>query len=254
MEVFVVGLEAFQNLNGFVHAGLDKVDALEASGKRAILLEVVAVFLEGGGADAAHLARGQERLEDVGGVHAAAGHGASAHDGVDFVDKKDGSRLALEFGKHALEPGFKVAAVLGAGKKGAHVQGEDLGLGELGGDASLGDEQGQALGECGLAHPRFPHKNGIVLAAAGQHLDHAFQFGRAADDGIDLPIAGLGRQIAGELLKGAFALRSVLMPGRTLKGVIPRAEALVPLGLHAVGIAQPCEMYSARPGAWTPGK
>ena len=68
------------------------VDLLEAAHQRAVLLEVLAVFLVGGRADAAQRARLQRRLQQVGGVHGAAGGGAGADHGVDLVDEQDGAR------------------------------------------------------------------------------------------------------------------------------------------------------------------
>ena len=48
--------------------GLADVDRLEAAFQGGVLLDVLAVFVERGGADAAEFAAGQGRLEQVGGV------------------------------------------------------------------------------------------------------------------------------------------------------------------------------------------
>src|SRR5690606_41886782 len=53
-------LESLQDLDGLAHGGLDDVDLLEAARQRPVLLEDPAVFLEGGRADAAQLARRSE--------------------------------------------------------------------------------------------------------------------------------------------------------------------------------------------------
>src|SRR3712207_7352940 len=49
-------------------------------------------------ADAADLARGEHRLDDVRGVHRAAGDGARADDGVNLVDEEDDVLLLPEGG------------------------------------------------------------------------------------------------------------------------------------------------------------
>ena len=71
--------------------GLDQ-HRLEAALQGGVLLDVLAVLVEGGGADHAQLAPGQHRLEHVGGVHAPLG-GPGADDGVQLVD--EGDHLAL---------------------------------------------------------------------------------------------------------------------------------------------------------------
>ena len=60
-------------------------DGLEAPLQGGVLLDVLAVLIEGGGADDLELAPAQGGLEDIGGVHAALGI-AGAHDVVDLVD------------------------------------------------------------------------------------------------------------------------------------------------------------------------
>ena len=88
---------------------------LEAALERGVLLDVLAVLVERGGADHAQLAAGEHRLEHVAGVHRALGR-AGADDGVHLVD--EGDDLALGVGdllEHGLEPLLELAAVLGPG-------------------------------------------------------------------------------------------------------------------------------------------
>ena len=87
-------LQALQDLDRLGHRGLGHVDLLEAARQRVVLLEDAAVFLVGGRADAAELAVGEHRLDQVGGVHDAAGGGAGADHGVDLVDEQDRARAA----------------------------------------------------------------------------------------------------------------------------------------------------------------
>ena len=61
---------------------------LEAALQRRVLLDVLAVFVQGGRADAAQLAAREHRLEHVGGVHRAFGL-ARADEGVQLVDEED---------------------------------------------------------------------------------------------------------------------------------------------------------------------
>ena len=61
---------------------------LEAPLQGRVLFDVLAVLVQGGGPHAAQDAAGQGRLEHIGGVHGAFA-GTGAHQGVQFVDKKD---------------------------------------------------------------------------------------------------------------------------------------------------------------------
>ena len=79
-------LEAAQDGDRLLDGGLADVDRLEAALEGGVLLDVLAVLVEGGGADAAQLAAGEHGLEHVGGVHRALGR-ARADDGVQLVDE-----------------------------------------------------------------------------------------------------------------------------------------------------------------------
>ena len=61
---------------------------LEAPLERGVLLDVLAVLVERGGADAAQLAAGERRLQHVGRVHGALGR-ARADQRVQLVDEAD---------------------------------------------------------------------------------------------------------------------------------------------------------------------
>ncbi len=197
--------QALDDLDGVLDAGLRHVDLLEAARQRPVLLEDAAVFLVGGAADAAQLAAGQHRLEQVGGVHHAAAGGAGADDHVDLVDEQDRARSAGQLGDDALEALLEVAAVLGAGDQAAEVEAVDHAVAQQLGHAALGDEPGQTFGDGGLAHPGLAHQQRVVLAAPAQGLHHPFQLEGAADQGIDLPAQGALVEIDGELLQRALA-------------------------------------------------
>ncbi len=195
----VLGLQALQDLEGLAHGRLDDVDLLEAPRQRAILLEDAAVFLERGRADAAQIARGQRRLDQIGGVHGAARGRAGTDDGVDLVDEQHRVGHLLQRGQHALQALLEVAAVLGAGDQRAQVQRVDDRVGQHLGDAALDDSLGQALGDRGLADAGLAHVQRVVLAPAAQHLDGALDLVGAADQRVDAAVARLFVQIAGVL-------------------------------------------------------
>ena len=121
-------LEAAQDGDRVLDRRLADQHRLEAALEGGVLLDVLAVLVERGGADAAQLAAGQRRLEQVGGVHRALG-GAGADQGVQLVDEEDD--LAVGVGdllEHRLEAVLELAAVLGAGDQRAQVEGDDAPL------------------------------------------------------------------------------------------------------------------------------
>ncbi len=78
---FVLRTQPLQNQDGFLDVGRLDLDGLEAALERGVLLDVLAIFVERGGAHALHLAATERRLDDIAGVHRAFG-GAGTHDGV----------------------------------------------------------------------------------------------------------------------------------------------------------------------------
>ncbi len=115
-------LQAAEDGDGVLHRRLADVHLLEAALERRVLLDVLAVLVERGGADHAQLAAGQHRLDHVAGVHRAFGR-AGTDDRVQLVDERDDLagrvRDLLEDG---LQPLLELASVLGAGQHAADVQ------------------------------------------------------------------------------------------------------------------------------------
>ncbi len=85
-------LEAAQDRDGVLDRGLAHEHRLEAPLERRVLLDVLAVLVEGRRADAAQLAARQGRLEHVARVHGALGR-ARADERVELVDEEDDRAL-----------------------------------------------------------------------------------------------------------------------------------------------------------------
>ena len=101
------------------------LDRLEAALEGGVLLEVLAVLVERGGADGLQLAAGEHRLEDRRGVDGALG-GAGTDERVDLVDEQDDVAAGADLLEHLLEALLEVAAVAGAGDEGAEVERVEL--------------------------------------------------------------------------------------------------------------------------------
>ena len=87
-------LQAAEDRDRVLDRRLADEDRLEPPLQRRVLLDVLAVLVERRGADAAQLAAGQGRLEQVGGVHRPLGL-ARADDQVQLVDEQDDPPLRL---------------------------------------------------------------------------------------------------------------------------------------------------------------
>ena len=199
--LLVLVLQAAQDRDRVLDARLVDEDRLEAPRQRRVLLDMLAVFVERGGADAMQLAARQRRLEQVGGVHRAFGL-AGADERVHLVDEQDDAAARRRhFLQHRLQPLLELAAVFRAGDQRAHVEREQLLVLQALRHVAVDDALRQAFDDRGLADARLADQHRIVLGAAGQHLDGAADFLVAADHRIELAVArGLG-EIAGIFLQ-----------------------------------------------------
>ena len=141
MVALVVGGDALDDLHAVLDGGLLHDDGLEAPLQGGVLLDVLAVLVEGGGADDLELPPAQGGLEDVGGVHGALGV-PGPHDVVDLVDDQDDVAQLLDLLDEALHPALKLAPELGARHQGGEVQQIDLLVQQLIGHVPLGDLHG----------------------------------------------------------------------------------------------------------------
>src|SRR5205085_10575047 len=70
-----------------------------------------------------------------------------------------------------------------------------------------GDARRLALDDGGLADTGLADQHGVVLRAPRENLHQPLDLGLAADDGVELALGGLLRQVAAELVEQLGALR-----------------------------------------------
>ena len=110
---FILLLQPAQDRNRVLDRWLTDEDRLEAALQRRVLLDVLAVFVQRGGADATKLASRQGRFQQVRGVHRPFSSTGS-HQGVEFVNKEDDLAVrGLDLFEERLEAVLKLAPVLG---------------------------------------------------------------------------------------------------------------------------------------------
>ncbi len=234
MVPLVIGFQAAQDLDRILDRRLVDVDLLEAADQRAILLEVIAIFLVRGRADAADVAAGERGLQQVGRVHGAAAGGAGADHGVDLVDEQDRAGQRLELGQHGLQPLLEIAAIARAGQQRAHVECEDGGVLEDFRHFVLDDAAGQALRDRGLADAGIADIKRVVLLPPAQDLDGAVDLHLAADQRVDLAVLGLLVEV------DAVGVQ------RVVAALLPRLLAAVAVALFLVGALRAALFAAAR--------
>src|SRR5450830_3763 len=206
MVLFELGLQTTQNLNGLLDSRLVDVDLLEATRQSVVFFKDAAEFGVSGRTDALQLTAGQCRLQQIRCIQRATRSRTGADYGVDFVDKENAVRAVLQLLEDGFQALLKIAAILGAGQQSAHVERIHDGVLEDLRHIALRDAPCRAFGDGSLADAGFADQQWVVLAAAAESLDHALDFGIAADQRIDLSFCGSLVQILGELIERTFLL------------------------------------------------
>ena len=189
--------QAAEDLEGLGLARRLDHDRLEPPIEGPVLLDVLAVLVERGGADALDLAAGQGRLEHVRGVDRPFGT-AGTDQGVQLVDEQDRVLGPADLVHHGLDALFELAAVLGAGDHHRQVEDHDPAVAQQLGDVAVDDHLGQAFDDRRLADAGLAQQHRVVLGAAGEDLDHALDFILAADDRVELALPCQVGQVAAE--------------------------------------------------------
>ena len=197
--VGIAAAHAAQDVHGFFDRWFLHHHRLEAAFQGGVAFDVLAVLVQGRGADHLQLAAGQRRLEDVGGVHRAFG-GPRAHHGVQFVDEQHRVGGTLDLVDHLLETFLELAAVLGAGHQRAHVQGQHAPVAQRFRHFAADDALGQTLHDGRLADAGFADEGRVVLGSAAENLDHPLDLVVPADHRVQLVGAGGGGEVDAHLV------------------------------------------------------
>ena len=242
MVPFVAGAQALQDLDGLLNRRLVDDDLLQPARERAVLLDVLELFVRRR-ADQAQLAGRQDRLDERREVHRAAGRGAGADGGVDLVDEEDRHRPLRERVDDGLEALLEVAAKARAGEQRAGVEREDFGALEQIRHVVVEQARGEAFGERRLADARVADEHRVVLAAAAEDLHRALELVGAADQRIELAGAGARGQVGGVGGQRVARGRAAALAAAGL-GVGRRSPVSGPPGVAGGTFVLPCVMYS----------
>ncbi len=203
--------QALQDLDRLAHRGLFDLDRLEPAFERRVLLEVLAVLVERGGADGLQLAPGQHRLQDRGRVDRALGR-TGTDERVQLVDEQDDVAAGADLLQHLLQALLEVAPVPGAGDQRAEVERVELLRVQRLGDGAFDDALRETLDDRGLADAGLTDQHRVVLGAPAEHLHHALDLALAPDDRVELFLARELREVAPELVEHERTRRLGLGP------------------------------------------
>ena len=235
-------LQAAEDGDGVLDGRLAHQHLLEAPLQRRVLLDVLAVFVQRGGADAVQLATRQRGLQHVAGVDGALCLAGADH-GVQLVDEQNDAPFFLRhFLQHRLQALFKFTTVLGARQQARHVEHQHLLVLQRVGHLAGHDALGQAFDDGGLAHARLADQHRVVLAAPLQHLDGAADLVVAADHRVQLALArafGQVERVFFERLALALAVGAVhgLAAAHGVDGGFQALAAQARLLRNAAGLA-----------------
>ncbi|GAC1663328.1 MAG: hypothetical protein NVS9B8_02120 [Candidatus Limnocylindrales bacterium] len=205
---FVALAQAAQDRDRFLDRRLVDDDRLEATLECGVLLDVLAVLVEGRRADGVEFAAGEHRLEQVGCVHRSFRR-AGADDRVEFVDEQDDLAVAvLDLLEDGLQALLELAPELRPGDQRPEIERDHPPALESLGHVTADDPLGEALDDGRLADAGLADQDRVVLRPTAQHLDHPADLLVAADDRVEPAGPSLGRQVASVLLeRGVGALR-----------------------------------------------
>ena len=182
---------------------------LETTLERRVLLDVLAVLVERGGAHAVQLAAGERRLEHVAGIHRPVGLAGTDHR-VQLIDEEDDLPFLLgEFVEDAFHALLEVAPIFRSGNERAHVEGQDALAAQSFRHLAIDDAKRQALDDGGLADAGLADQHRVVLGAPLQDLDSAPDLVITTDDGVEFARFGTGGQVDGVLVQRAARLLGI---------------------------------------------
>ena len=211
MEHLVPLFQAAQDGDGVFHGRLIHLNRLEAALQSGVFLDILAVLVQRGRADAVQLAAGQHGFQQIAGVHCAVGL-AGTHDGVQLINEEDDLALALlHLIQDALQTLLELAAVLCASHQSTHVQAQHGAVFQVLRHIAPDDPLGQTLGDGRLADARLTDEAGVVLRLAGQDADDISNFLVTANDGVQLLLAGQVNEVLTILLQGIVGVLRVVV-------------------------------------------
>ena len=150
--------------------------------------------------------------------------------------------------KHGLQPLLELAAIFRARNQRAHVERQQLLVLQALRHVAVENAQRETFDDGGLADAGLADQDGIVLGAAGKHLDGAADFLVASDHGIELAVTRRLRQVARIFLQRVIGVlgRGAVGGAALAQGLDRRIEVLRREAALAQQICRPRRPWSAQ--------
>ena len=116
---------------------------------------------------------------------------------MNLVDEENRVLFFRQTIEHLFDPLFEITAVPRPCDEGTKIQSKHARSIEDIRNLAVMNAQRQPFSQCRFPYPGFADEQRVVLAAATEHLDHALDLERAANQRIDLPCCGPGHEIGG---------------------------------------------------------
>ena len=124
MVLLILFLDVAQNLQRLFRGSRVYYHLLESSFQSSVLLDALAIFVQGGGSDTLQGASCQGWFQDVCRIHRSLGASGSNHR-VNLVDEEDDVLVAFQFSDDALDALLKLSSVFGSGYESGKVEAHD---------------------------------------------------------------------------------------------------------------------------------
>ena len=190
---------------------------LETALQGLVLLKVFLVFVEGCRTNRTQLTTRQSGFQNIGSIHCTITL-ARTHKRVNLVDKQQYlARGVNHLAHNALQTLLELTLVLCARNQRTHIQRVDKFTAQVFGHLAVDNSVGDTLGNGGLTHARLSHKNGVVLGAARQNLQHAANLVIATNHGVEFATASHIIKVDGvasqriELMFGSLRVHSLTL-------------------------------------------
>ena len=120
---------------------------------------------------------------------------------MDFIDEQDDVRGLFQFIHDRFHALLKLTPVFGAGDQRGDVEGHNPLSKQNPADLFLDNAKREPLCNGAFPDTRLPHEDRVVLFPSAQHLADAFNFLRAADDGVKFPFFRHFGQVPAEIVQ-----------------------------------------------------
>ena len=192
---FVTFLQTAQDGDGVFHTGFADQYFLEAAFECRVFFDVLAVFVQGGRADAVQFAACQSRFQHIARIHCTVGF-TRADQSMDFVDENQGITVVFrQIVQHAFQALFKFATVFCTGNQCRQIQNQQAFIAQGFGHFAINNTLRQAFNNSGFTHTRLTNQHRVVFGTALQHLNRTADFVVAADNGVKFTVTGALRQV-----------------------------------------------------------